>query len=382
MDVKNIVFFLLSVVALSESAGAVSPGKDEIYVGNVGQQDIVFCRRAGSDSARYYYKKHGVDIALRGPSYDSLDSYLPTISEDGTFIYKESGYSEAGPTLWNVRKKGGKITGTLLIPKKKRPIPVSLRLVQRIETDDTFGECDSTLDFDRDLRSAYVRAKTDRPVQVTDTISHGDITIEKLFEPVSKATGFRITALSNTDVRKKLNSYLERQFKEDIYRSLECTSVTSMAESPTGSLEQSAEITYVSDRILSIEQRNFGVCGGAHPFGGGTGVSLDMKTGKLIKRSEIFKKIYLESDGFSEEFRVFLVDYYKKSKLPEGEDLSVCFSHSVFLDAWLGKDGIWFSGNDYRAHECGEPFLISYDHLHKTLNTEFLSNVGVSLDIK
>lgn len=371
---RYVLALLLFIVALPSRAQEVK-SFDEIYSGKVGHQDVIFCRQTGSDSARYFYNKFGIDIALRGPSYDEYDA-PKQVSDNGKFVYKESGATDDGAAVWHVQKKGDTISGTLAIPKK-RPLPIHLKRIQRIAPEtEVSSECEPAIDFDKALGSAYVRAKVDRPAKVLKAFHAGGVAIEQLFEPVSKATGFRVAAHPNMDIQKKLNAYFERRFKEDIFHSLDCTSVTSMSDSPTGSLEQSANISFFTDKVLSIEEETFGYCGGAHPFGGMTGMSLDLTTGKVIQASDVFKRSFVAGDYFSEKFVDFLASYFKKSNLPEGEDLSAC-SDLTFVRFWMGKDDINFSGGNYRTHECGNPFSISYEQLREILNTSVLERFGV-----
>lgn len=369
------LLFLLAGVVPAHAADA--DAADEIYAGRVGQQEVVLCRGERLDSARYYYKKHGVDIPLRSPTEDASGSPASIPAGDAVFTYKEAGSAEEERPTWLVQKKGDKIVGTLSLPKKDTPLLVDLRLVQRIEAKSGISKaCEPSTDFEQAMGSYYERTKIDRPVQITKTIRQGEIVLEQVFEPVSKTSGFRLVAHPDAKVRVKLSRYFEQKFKQEIYDSLDCKSQANLLDAPEGGYEQSVKIAYFTDKVFSVSERSTSFCGGAHPNGGEIGKSIDLTTGQELQRGDIFKKEFVDARSFSEQFKSFLVNYFKKAKLPEGEDLSEC-TDLTYLSVWLAKDGVWLSGGDYREHECGEPFLISYDNLRETLNEGLLRKLGV-----
>lgn len=360
-SMKNI-FIAAFVTFLSfQTAASVNETISEagIYSGYIGKKEATLCIDGNLEGGRYFYQEYGIDIPLQ-------------IKRKGGnfFTFDETNFhDESVNTKWSVTLSHDEIHGKLTTQKKPKGEPVFFKLKQRFKSKDTLSnsECEPDLDFKNALKSFYVRKKIERQYRQTKLTQSGATKVEELYEPVSKTKWVRLVEHPNANVQKKLNALFDFQFKEKIFRALDCTSITNMSNAPLGTIEQDAKIIFFTEKILSVEDRVFGDCGGAHPFGGGTGISFDLKKGTQITRDKIFKKDFYSQEQFTDKFKDFLINYFSNSK-EENRQMAECFKNDVFLDAWLDKSGIWFSGNNYRAVTCGEPFFISYRSLHETLN--------------
>jgi hypothetical protein len=309
-----LVVALTLVVATPAFADAVT------YSGTLGTTPIVVELSAGVEAAsvpfagRYFYPAKGIDIPLDAqkvaPGKVDLAEEKPCTDK---ICHDANDDTKAAPPLgakWHLEASGdgSKVTGTWSSGGKSLPVTLT-KVGVRPPDSDFDGTAASLADMPLKLvsgettltaaTSPYDFLKMQGPLTDSATTILGTVSFKYVTDPRTKFRFPRIVDLGGVD-STPANHFLEQRHWMLSTGALSCASeqyqgfgwnsvMTDAVDQLAGYEDEQVNVTYLSPSLMSWTEGGSIFCGGAHPDNHLIHTNLDVKTGKELDISRLFK---------------------------------------------------------------------------------------------
>lgn len=315
---------VLSLVPFALLAASPALADAVTYQGTLGRSAIVLELSEPAESAdaklvgRYFYQAKGIDIPLdaraSAPGTVMLAEELPCPDDDNKTCQPGDGDTPAGPApvgpTWTLvaSADGQSLSGTWT--NKGKALPVTL---SRIGTRKLPGDFDGTpaglaaiVDDLSDgttpfsaTGSPYDFQRLQVLVTAGPVIRWGDVAFHYVTDPRTRFPFPRIDKAGATDLTAANAALEQRHWQWDqaafscgsqAYLGLGWIDTSSDATSGLGGWpDESIEVTYLSPTLMSWDEAGSLFCGGAHPDNHDDPNTIDVRTGKPLDMSLIFR---------------------------------------------------------------------------------------------
>lgn len=345
--------FMLYIVAAEAAPMAVYEGilgtKTEVVM------ELSASAADGMRTGRYFYRRHGVDIPLRGTPLlmaeglplsdieEAADADEIDTSEEGVF---EDPVTHKPRVVWSGRVERGRYVGTWRDVKTGKSLRFNLKHIATYDPEKT--------------RSVGVEAVTDAIVQgvgsniasdvgisMTDTpydflrvqvpmtnekeIVQGKVAYRLVSDPRTRVAYPRLTRHPDSEILTKTNRLLEQRHWAMNLDALACASSLYFDRGPAaGSLggydREDIAVEYLSPTLMSVVESGSTYCGGAHPNNHYEPYTLDLLRGGYFDFAQILKG-YEHGEytpRYSEEFLSFLRDTVQRTRETVARDGTDC----------------------------------------------------------
>lgn len=318
---KHLIQWLPALLALVVVTAAQAVPA-EVYRGVLGgTAEVVLEFNAGPagevKKGRYFYRRHGVDIPLRGlPKALAEGLPLDHIEEtagsddrdnDGA-VFKDPGTGKPR-IVWAGRLEGDRYTGTWHDAKTGKSLPFSLKRVATYDPDKTRSTgveavtkaivqgqgSDLAAGSEISMANApynYLRAN----VRMTEgkEVVRGEVAYRMVTDPRTHVPYPRLTRHPRADMLARTNRLLEQRHWQMNLEALGCSSSRYTARGPSaGSLggydEENIQVDYLSPTLMSVVESGSTDCGGAHPNNHYEPYTLDLLRGGYFDFARILK---------------------------------------------------------------------------------------------
>ena len=316
-------FLPLGAVVLAGLAASPALAADAVtYEGTLGKSPIVvelsapLATASGKLVGRYFYRAKGIDIPLQpekvSPGKADLAEERPCTTQ---LCHTTDNGDPAGPAplggKWHlVAGAGGAVTGTWSEGNKSFPIALT-KVGTRALPDDFDG---TTLGLEAIVEDQLVEdgATVSNATSPYDYLKVGQAAVpvaapttwpggsfRYAVDPRTKFAFPRITDLGGADM-KPANAYLAERQMEMSLDALDCEAEVyqgfgwnESGADAFGTLgqwdEEQVTVNYLSPKVMSWNESGSLFCGGAHPDNHDEAHNLDVRTGKPLDLSLIFK---------------------------------------------------------------------------------------------
>ncbi|MFY7835682.1 MAG: hypothetical protein ACOVQ0_05315 [Novosphingobium sp.] len=247
-----------SCVLLADPLNAASE-KPQVYTGTIGAESVVveLDGSGGDVTGRYFYRKHRLDIGLRG-----------TWQDDRLTLKAET----TGDRL-TLRRTGKGLSGSLTT-KATRRIPVTWSPLG------ANGGGPNTLRADLAGHSLYEHQQlADLALVAGDVRQDGTRSLRDWREPLSGIIHFRIESGYPPPVLEKINAALERHHWERVSQWFTCEGY---GGEPGMEISESRSLYLGDDLVSYVWFANWSCAGTAHPDFGSQGYTFDAHTGREL----------------------------------------------------------------------------------------------------
>ncbi|HEY4202756.1 MAG TPA: hypothetical protein VGM83_19570 [Devosiaceae bacterium] len=318
--VASLLAIAASIVLIAAPAFAATA---VIYKGTLGSTAIVVELSAdvetatGAVTGRYAYMSKGIDIPLdvqhaapgevelveEKPCTVDLCKDVPNDAPEGTLPTPPLG------AKWHLEAAaGGKVSGTWQDGGKT--LPIALERVGSRRLDENFTPIPSSLsavliNFYADEEnltaktSPYDYLKMQVPYKASTPTQWGEVAFDYLTDPRTKFPFPHVISLGGADMTP-VNDYLDSAHWENSAGALDCMAsvyqglgwyegLSDDAGTLGGFEDEQLEVTYLSPTVMSYTQGGSIFCGGAHPDNHFIQTTLDVRAGKPLDMSRIFK---------------------------------------------------------------------------------------------
>lgn len=310
----------------------------EVYQGTLGTQEVVLELGAspGKDEprqGRYFYRRHGVDIPLRGDP-GSLAEALPLreipdndITHSFDLVFEDPA-TQQPRRVWKGQLAGDTYAGTWRDARCHRTLPFTLKRVARYDPER--------------VRPEGVEAVTTAIVQGTGSGVSGEVPISRTTTPydflrvdvalqpgpekVSGSVGYRMVSDPRTHIAyprltrhpdprmlAQANRQLEQRHWAMNLAALACMSTLYTERGPSaGTLgnyeEERITVDYLSPAMMSVVESGSLFCGGAHPHNHFDPYTLDLLRGGYVDFARLLRGVDRTPEGlnYSEAFMRFV----------------------------------------------------------------------------
>ena len=241
-----------------------------------------------------------------------------------------------------------------------------------------------------DEKYSNIRLQNIRLHKDSTTVKNNYV-LEWFSEPISKIYSFRIkSGIENKTVLEKVNKSLKEHQLNNISNFYECSN----NERKRGEYNYTIDGIFITNNFLSIECSIYYDCGGVHPNEDNDNLTVNLRTGKVIKYfDEIFplagqsKRAYSESKNskLSESYDNYLISLGNKIikiiSILHSKEINDSSSYCQYYtpDKWyyasftFRYDGLYLNPSfPHVSMSCAYPefSLIPYKYLIKYLNKD------------
>ncbi|RKP50951.1 hypothetical protein D7S89_07805 [Trinickia fusca] len=222
---------------------------------------------------RYFYRSQGVDIGLvqAGKPGQFVECPLDGGNDEPKTCDAPTGY-------WTLSIEGDVVKGNWRkTATAAQTLPVELKRAA--------VTCDVHFDAHSDSERAYECLRSEAPTQVMARNGHSDdgaIAWQFVREKRSGAMMVQLSAAPDRGAMDAVNASLERGFREDISEAL--------ASLPGGSTSCDSKVSFANARFFTVDETcGWDWPGAAHPSSSWHSTTYDLKTGKALDWSRIFR---------------------------------------------------------------------------------------------
>lgn len=291
----------------------------QVYKGTIGKYPIVFeiMQDEYHDyQARYYYTSSKAEIYLQAGK-TKTDFFV----EAGQVVSKKETFtlvaSEKG------KKLKGKWSNT---PNKTLPVELTQVDPATVKLNKPYS---SMVNLKKNQLFECMRINNLVFKKIKEENWYENTVLEWYDEPLSKISFFRIKSTDKAVDLDKLNKRLEEIHVDKVVAFVDCE-----GNGPRGGeYGFSGSLSYLSAQLISIYYTEGYYCGGAHPDGGGGGITIDLKTNKELALSHLYwfsdKSRYVENisdnqdenmNDFNETWAEVVKKHYPDKMTPAGMD--------------------------------------------------------------
>jgi len=367
---KLILFvFILNISLFSQ---AIPDTFYKRYEGSIdGKYNIVvnLVRIDSALSGSYYYENKGELINFIRSSVDSAGNVY--LEEDAGY---DDNYNPKTSGMFKGKfKSSAEITGTWEKPGSKKPLP--FYLTEKYSAGSAQFKLLHNSRVYSDYGSASIEITTMELVNAENKTAADSI--NKYF---SYLPDFSVYDDSTNNTPPKSVDELMNNFIDMYMNDIVADSVNFDGHIPEYEADNSVEILYNGDYILSVSNMNFTYLGGAHPNTIFTYASFDLATGKEITTADLFKPGYekkLNKLG-EKKFR----EFYQLDKNKSLNEQGFWFDDGFKLNEnfYITKAGIKFLFNQYEVgpYALGAPEVyFSFGEISDLLRDDSIIAAGL-----
>ena len=409
---------LLASFALTIPSPSAKAAPMIVYQGIVGNKSEVVMELSanstdGVRAGRYFYRRHGVDILLKGTPKslaegiplndigDAVDSEKIDEPEDGVF---RDPVTHKPRVVWSGHLDGERYIGKWRDLRTGKSLPFNLKRVATYDPDGTRatgveavtdaivqGVSSGLALFGVGIsmnNAPYDFLRVQSPMTRGKEVVFGQVAYQMVSDPRTKVAYPRLTRHPSAEMLAKTNRLLEQHHWAMNLEALACASSIYWYNGPAaGSLggydEEEISVEYLSPTLMSIVESGSTDCGGAHPNNHYELYTLDLLEGGYLDFSRIFRGYEYGEYGrhYSEEFVHFLKAALLRSHdrvRPEETDCSDIWPEYLYLH-FTAPDRLSFvvSGIGHASGVClGPHFILRFRDLRDILKPESARYLG------
>lgn len=383
MSLRLILQFCLLLPAYSLLAqSATHSSIDGVYRGTLGQQEIVV--EVGADPerpklsliGRYFYRRHGIGISLKGARV-----------QDGSYLLAEYHTGKNTEGQWKLNFQNGQATGTFCkcdlahsSAGQGRQLPIELKRVSS-GFDPDLGE--NTEEGKSAPDQAYYDLLLDFPLTTSpETTTTGGYAYMIAEDPRLKTGLPRLTKFPDPAAITKINKLLETEMTK--YR-LEAAACLQGAGFNGGDFAVATKVELFSRHLLSVTRAGMIFCGGAHPddagyvntydLDSGTETSVDDLLAREMDAKAIEKAIGTEQISGKEAVARLMAELYLRHAQPDKDCRDVIgrdeetHAPAFSTTQYLSVRGLVVNA-DLPVLACAGPVVIPYGELRPLLRKD------------
>ena len=404
------IIALLSSIALTIPSAPVSAAPMIVYQGVLGNKSEVVMELSansmdGVRAGRYFYRRHGVDIPLRGTP-QSLAEGIPLndigdaadseeIDEPENDVFRDP-RTHKPRVVWSGRLDGERYAGKWRDLRTGKSLPFNLK---RVATYDPEGARATGVEAVTDaivqgvssglapdiaisiMNTPYDFLRVQSPMTPGKEVVLGKVAYRMVTDPRTRVPYPRLTRHPNAEMLARTNRLLEQRHWAMNLEALACASSIYLEPGhAAGSLgsydEESISVEYLSPTLMSVVESGSTYCGGAHPNNHYDPYTLDLLKGGYFDFSRIIRR-----DKYGEDHAHFLQEALRHNPnrvRPDDTECTDTFPNHLHLH-FTAPDKLSFvvSGVGHALGYClGPYFTLRFRDLHDILKPESARYLG------